>query len=284
MSGRRILIAGCGYVGGRLARLLAEAGARVYALRRSPGASVSGAATVHADLGDTRSLRKLPQPLHGVVFSAGPSTADEQGYRDIFVGGLRNLIEALAGHERPPARLIFTSSTAVYGQSDGEWVDEISPARPQRFNGRVLLEAESLLHASPIPGCALRLGGIYGPGRTRRIEQVRERKARLSPGAPHYTNRIHLEDAARSLMHLLALDSVEPIYLGVDGEPASENDVMNFLARELGLPAPPLAGSVPPRRAGSKRCRNDRLVASGYRFVYPGYREGYRALLRDKAS
>jgi len=276
---RRILIAGCGYVGGRLAELLTEAGATVFALRRSSGAAVSGAKAVRADLLDPQSLRELPQPLDGAVFSASPSAYDEEGYRSIFVHGLRNLIEALAGHERPPDRVIITSSTAVYGQSGGEWVDESSPTSPRRWNGRVLLEAESLLHESPLPGCALRLGGIYGPGRTRHIEQLRERSARLSPGAPHYTNRIHREDAARSLIHLLALDRVESVYLGVDNEAAAENDVLSFLAGELGLPTPPLAESAAPRRAGSKRCRNDRLVARGYRFVYPTYREGYRALL-----
>jgi nucleoside-diphosphate-sugar epimerase len=279
MKDRSILIAGCGYVGSRLAHLAAEAGATVHTLRRSSGTTVSGALPVCADLGDPQSLSKLPRSLDAVVFSAAPSSPDERGYRAIFVDGLRNLIEALAGHTRSPARLIFTSSTAVYGQSNGEWVDESSPTRPRRFNGRVLLEAESLLQQSPIPGCALRLGGIYGPGRTRRIEQVRARSVRLAPGAPHYTNRIHREDAARSLMHLLALERIAPVYLGVDQEPAPENEVLRFLARELGLPEPPFAETAPSRRTGSKRCRNDRLVAEGYRFVFPSYREGYRAML-----
>jgi len=284
MKGKRILIAGCGYVGGRVAPLLDEAGARVHVLRRSPSASTPGAEVVCADLGVPKSLMELPQPLDGVVFSAGPSSPDEQAYRDIFVDGLRNLIEALTRQEQPPSRLVFTSSTAVYGQSDGSWIDESSPTRPRRFNGSVLLEAESLLRNSSVPGCALRLGGIYGPGRAGRIARIRERRARLSPGPPHYTNRIHREDAARALIHLMMLDRVDPIYLGVDGNPVSENDLLSFLAGELGLPEPRMAGSAPPRRAGSKRCRNDRLVESGYRFVFPSYREGYGALLGSEES
>ena len=275
----RVLIAGCGYVGARLARLLAESGADVFALRRRPGAGPRGVKTVRADLADPASLTTLPRFLDAVVFCAGPSSADERGYRRIFIDGLGNLIESLAAGARPPRRLIFTSSTAVYGQSNGEWVDETSATRPHRFNGKVLLEAESLLHDSSLPGCVMRLGGIYGPGRTRRLDQVRSGQARLDPGGPHYTNRIHLEDAARSLMHLLTLRRVEPAYLGVDDEPAQDNDVLRFLAAELGLPEPPLAGSVSSRRAGGKRCRNERLVGSGYRMVYPSYREGYRSMI-----
>nr|NIM60657.1 NAD-dependent epimerase/dehydratase family protein [Acidobacteriota bacterium]NIQ83769.1 NAD-dependent epimerase/dehydratase family protein [Acidobacteriota bacterium] len=265
-----VLIAGCGYVGGRLARLLVEAGAGVFALSRRP-AVLPGVSPVRADLASRGSLIDLPSAFDAIVFCAGPSSHDERGYREIFVDGLSNLIEVAAAMRQPPDRLIFASSTAVYGQSHGEWVDEASSTRPLRFNGEVLLEAESLLHDAPFAGCALRLGGIYGPGRTRRIEQVRAGQVRLDPGGPHYTNRIHLEDAARSLMHLLAAPALEPVYLGVDDEPADDNDVLRFLAGELGLPDPPVAASAVARRSGSKRCRNDRLKASGYRLAYPTY-------------
>jgi nucleoside-diphosphate-sugar epimerase len=274
----RVLIAGCGYVGSRLAAVLAESGAGVFALRRTPGDGWPGVTTLCADLADPETLTTLPRPLDAVVFCASPSSPDERGYRRIFIDGLRNLTVALTARDRPPGRLIFTSSTAVYGQSKGEWVDERSPTRPRRFNGKVLLEAERLLHDGPLPGCVMRFGGIYGPGRARRIEQVRSGKVRLDPGAPHYTNRIHLEDAARSLMHLMSLDSVLPVYLGVDDEPAADNDVLRFLAAELGLAEPPVADSRSSRRSGSKRCRNDRLIASGYRLTYPSYREGYRSI------
>lgn len=279
----RVLIAGCGHVGSRLAGILAQSGAEVLALRRRPGAELSGVTTLCADLCDPETLATLPRSLDAVVFCASPSSPDERGYRKIFVEGLRNLTEALTAHEKPPGRLIFTSSTAVYGQSNGEWVDETSPTRPRRFNGEVLLEAEKSLHDGPLPGCVVRLGGIYGPGRVSRIERVRAGQVRLDPGAPHYTNRIHLEDAARSLMHLLTLRSVAPVYLGVDDEPAPDNDVLRFLAAELGLAEPPMAESLSSRRSGSKRCRNGRLIASGYRLAYPSYRQGYRSMIDSLA-
>ena len=275
----RVLIAGCGYVGNRLAGILAGSGAEVFALRRSPGDVPAGATALCADLTDPGSLVRIPRSVDTIVFCASPSSHDESGYRGIFIDGLRNLTEASTAHEKPPARLIFTSSTAVYGHSNHEWVDETSLTRPRQFNGKVLLEAEKFVHDSPLPGCVMRLGGIYGPGRERRIERVRRGHVSLDPGIPHYTNRIHLEDAARSLMHLTTLASVEPVYLGVDSEPAPDNDVLRFLATELGLPEPPMGESSSPRRSGSKRCRNDRLIASGYRPVYASYREGYRSMM-----
>jgi nucleoside-diphosphate-sugar epimerase len=274
-----ILVAGCGYVGSRLARRLLASGARVHTLRRGGGGGVPGAASIRGDLEVPGSLRALPAELDGAVFAASPSELDERGYRRIFVDGLGNLIRALDGRMRSGARLVFTSSTAVYAQSEGEWVDETSPTEPTGFNGRVLLEAEGLLRDAPLAGCALRLGGIYGPGRTRRIDQVREGRARLAPGPPHFTNRIHRDDAAGAIAHLLAAEHTEETYVGVDGEPADDNDVLRFLAAELGIPEPPFAAAAPPRRGGSKRCRNRRLVNAGYRFEYPGFRAGYRALL-----
>jgi nucleoside-diphosphate-sugar epimerase len=280
LSGKRVLIAGCGYVGGRLAEILAGSGSEVFALRRRPGSGPQGVTAVRADLADATTLGTLPSDLDAVVFCASPSSPDEAGYRSIFVDGLRNLIEAQQAHDAPPRRLVFTSSTAVYGQSNGEWVDETSDTRPARFNGAVLLEAESLVHDAPLTGCVLRLGGIYGPGRTRQIDQVRAGEARLDPGEPQFTNRIHRDDAALSLVHLLAAPRVEPVYLGVDDEPADGNDVLRFIAAELGLPEPPPAEHAATRRTGSKRCRNARLVAGGYRFTYPSYREGLRPLIR----
>lgn len=281
VADKRVLIVGCGYVGSRLARILGEFRAEVFALRRSNATDLAGVTNVRADLTNRGSLAALPRSLDAIVFCAGPSSPDERGYREIFIDGLGHLIEVLVAQETPPGRLVFTSSTAVYGQTGGEWVDETSPTLPRRFNGDVLLEAESLVHDGALPGCVLRLGGIYGPGRTRPIEQVRAGRVRLDPGAAHYTNRIHQEDAARSLMHLLTLTRVEPVYLGVDREPAPDNDVLRFLATQLELSEPLMAESPSPRRSGSKRCRNDRLVGSGYAFAYPTYREGYRSIFLD---
>jgi nucleoside-diphosphate-sugar epimerase len=177
----------------------------------------------------------------------------------------------------------------VYAQDDGSWVDEGSPAEPAEGTGRRILEGERLVASAPFTGVTLRLAGIYGPGRTRLLEQVRSGEARIPRDEPRYTNRIHRDDCAGAIVHLLALATPDALYLGVDREPAPIADVQRWLAAELGVPAPPaeadpenVQDSPSARRNRSnKRCKNDRLIASGYVFRYPTFREGYRAILRS---
>ena len=284
-TGPRVLIAGCGYVGTALAELLAARGLEVFGLRRRPDASCAAIRPVVADLTRPATLRSIPAGVDLVFYTAAAGASSDDAYRAAYVDGLRNLLEALAAH--PPRRALFTSSTSVYVQSDGEWVDESSATEPAHFSGRRLLEGERALAASGVPAVVLRLGGIYGPGRTRLIDAVRSGRAAIRAGPPIYTNRIHRDDCAGALAHLAFLDSPEPLYVGVDAEPAREDEVLRWLAARLGAPAPreaPAAEAEPragARRGGSnKRCRSARLVASGYRLRFPTFREGYEAVLR----
>lgn len=279
----RVLIAGCGDVGTALGLRLAGEGHEVWGLRRDPAwlsAAPPAIQPLAADLTDPASLAVLPEGLEAIAYTAAASASTEPAYQAAYVQGLANLLHLLAARGERIRRVLFTSSTAVYGQSAGEWVDETSPTEPPGFSGRVLLEAERVLDEGPYPGIAVRLGGIYGPGRTRLLRQVLAGEARL-PAEPAYTNRIHRDDCAGLLAHLLALPQPQPLYLGVDHEPADLRDVYLWLAEQLGAPPPqaaePGASSAPGARtrAGSKRCSNARLLASGYRFLYPTFREGY---------
>ena len=277
----RVLIAGCGYVGSALARRLVAAGHEVFGLRRTPDDLPDGVHPIAADLSQRATLRPLPEPLDAVAYTAGADRFDEASYKAAYVDGVRHFLAALEEQRLLPQRVLFTSSTAVYGQQEGEWIDEGSPALPRGFSGRCLLEGERLVWAAGHPGLVVRLGGIYGPGRTRLIENVRGGTATLREG-PYYTNRIHRDDCARALEHLLGLASPQPLYLGVDCEPADEALVLQWLAERLGVPPPTRArtrDSARLRRSGSKRAANDRLLATGYRFLYPTFREGYSALL-----
>lgn len=280
-----VVIAGCGYVGTALAERLAAAGFRVTGLRRSGGPTRSfeggGSFAVRsAPLADREALTSACEGAEYAVFAAAADASTDEAYRQTYVDGLRAFVTALRAARAPVRRLVFTSSTGVYGQSQGEWVDEASPTEPRGFTGQRMLEAEGVLSEAPFSTVVLRLGGIYGPGRARMIAAVRRGEARLSPGAGPITNRIHRDDAAGAIAHLLSLDGAEAVYLGVDSEPASRDDVLRFLARSLGLPALPIDGSTASRlRGGEKRCNNARLRASGYTFVHPTYRDGYGALL-----
>ena len=283
----RVLIAGCGDVGTALGLRLAAAGHEVWGLRRDPAGLPAALRPLAADLADPAGLAALPEGIQAVAYTAAAGASTPAAYEAAYVHGLENLLAALASAGAPVARVLFTSSTAVYGQAGGEWVDETSPAEPPGFAGRLLLQAERLLQDGPFPAVAVRLGGIYGPGRTRLLRQLLAGEVRL-PAAPLYTNRIHRDDCAGLLAHLLALDAPEPLYLGVDHDPADLREVYRWLARKLGVPAPraaaPGAGEAAAaarQRAGSKRCSNARLLAAGYRFLYPTYKEGYRPLVEE---
>jgi nucleoside-diphosphate-sugar epimerase len=274
------LIAGAGYVGEALARVLLAAGHEVVVLRRSDASPPPGARAFRADLTLPGALDALPA-ADLVFYTAGADERSDEAYHCAYVEGVARLIERCAREPEPPRRLLFTSSTAVYGQQDGEWVDESSPAVPADFAGRRLLQGEALALSAPFPGTVLRLGGIYGPGRTSLIERARSGAS----GGPAWTNRIHRDDAAGALAHLALLPAAEPRYVGVDCEPAREADVLAWLAARLGVPAgsaPDAAPPAPRRARGSKRCRNALLLASGYRFRYPTWREGYGALLEGR--
>jgi len=277
----RILIAGCGAVGTLLGRLLAADGHFVWGLRRSSGALSPPLQPLRADLADPKSLRTLPEGIDYVFYTAAAGRFDEAAYQAAYVDGVGNLIDALQAQGQRPARLFFTSSTGVYGQAQGEWVDEESPTEPPGFSGRCLLAGERLLHEGPLPATVVRLAGLYGPEPGRLVEIVRTGRAVCPSGAPRYTNRIHRDDAAAALRHLMALPSPPALCIGVDNEPADLATVYRWLAARLGMPAPPTGGPEEGLRAqgGNKRCRNQRLLAAGFTFRYPTFREGYGAML-----
>ena len=273
----RSFIAGCGYVGTTLAgRLLAD-GDEVWGLRRTVGALPPGVRSVCADLSDPASLRQLPEEIDTVFYTAAADARDEVAYRAAYVTGLGNLLAALGGADGfKGRRLLFASSTGVYGQDAGEWVDEASATEPRSFTGAVVREGEQLALAASAHATVVRFGGIYGPGRDRMIVMVRD--GRLSAAAaPHYANRIHRDDCAGVLRHLARLDDPEATYNAVDDDPADRNDVVGWLAARLARPTAAASDKAGP--ATGKRCRNTRLKMSGYRFAYPTFREGYGALL-----
>ena len=277
----RVLIAGCGYVGCELGRRLAAAGDRVWGLRRSAGAALpDGIEPVTADLTDAASLEALPRGVEAVVYAASAGGFSDERYRAAYVDGPRNLLAFLAARREPLRRALFVSSTGVYGQQDGEWVDEDSPADADHFSAERLREGERLVRDSPYGGVVARLGGIYGPGRTRLLERVRRGEETCDETTETWTHRIHRDDAAGALAHLLRLPRPDPFYLLVDREPVERRALLRWLAERMGAPPPPVVENrAESERRVNKRCSSRRLVESGYEFEYPTYREGYGALI-----
>lgn len=284
MQGTRILIVGCGDIGIPLARLLVDQGASVWGLRRQPEVLPDFIHPLAADVTQPQSLAVLDdQAFDYVVTTLTPAGFSEAGYRTIFESGIDNLLARL--QQQPTVkRILHVSSTSVYHQSEGEWVDENSPTEPSGFSGKSLLAAEARLAASSIPATVIRFAGIYGPGRKRLIEQVRSGQG--CPKQPVlYTNRIHRDDCVGVLAHLLALDHnskpPEPLYIGVDSNPVPMWEVKHWLAEQLGVELDDEAVTVSRMRRSSKRCSNERLLASGYELLYPGFRDGYLDLINQ---
>ena len=278
----RVLIAGCGYVGVALGEQLAADSHTVWGLRRRPLSLPRGVLPIAADLAVPTTLEGLPSDLDVVFYMAAPGGSDDALYRAAYVDGLRHLLEALGKQGQRPSRVFFVSSTAVYAQHRGEWVDESSATEPTHFTGVRLLEGERRLFDGPYRGVVVRFGGIYGPRRVQLVEQVRAGRAEYARGRPRFTNRIHRDDCAGVLRHLMEVEDPASVTIGVDCEPADQRSVLEWLAGALGAPPPRRAaagegGTRAPR--SNKRCRNDRLLATGYAFRYPTFREGYRAVI-----
>lgn len=281
---KTLMIAGCGDVGSRLGQQLSAVGWTVYGLRRTVAQLPAGIVPVAGDLQlDTCPAAWPSGSLDYLVYCAAATQHDEDGYREAYVNGLRRALGWLAQHGQQPKRVLFVSSSGVYGQQQGEWVDEISSADAQGYSGRIMLQAENLALSSGLPASVVRLTGIYGPGREWLLGQVRQ-GYRVATEPPLYGNRIHADDAAGLLAYLLQADArgvaLDDCYIGVDDEPAPLHEVVAWLREQLGVSHWAAESTV--RRAGSKRCSNARAKALGWMPRYPSYREGYSAILQPQ--
>ena len=284
-----VAILGCGYVGLELGRRLTAAGHRAIGVRRSDAGieaiEAAGFEAVRADVTESDGLAAIPD-ADAVVFAASSGGRDAAAAREVYVEGLRRAIDHFGDREAPPDRFVYTSSTGVYGDHDGDWVDEETPIEPTTDKTEVLAEAERIARERTadrgIDGTVARLAGIYGPGRTRLGRYVE------GPVTEGYLNMIHRDDAAGAIRFLLEEDLARgEVVLVVDDEPVSKWELADWLADQCGVASPPkrtkaerleegLSERAKRRIRTSKRCSNEKLRELGYEFEFPTYREGYR--------
>jgi len=276
----RVLIAGCGYVGTVFGQLLAKQGHTAFGMRRNPALLPDGIDGIRGDLRDLHSLKNLPEALDAVVFCASAGGFSERTYRSTYVDGTRNLLDAVKGKTKEICRTVFVSSTGVYGQQNGEWVNEDSETTPLNFSGKIMLEGEAIVKANCSLPLILRFGGIYGPGRDRLVRLVRGGDLTVKEDS-RYTNRIYRDDGAAAILHLLTRKADHTIYNVVDEYPASYREVIGWIAKRLSVELPSEIGGddTVTVRGGNKRVSSARLLSSGFRFQYPDFRSGYTEIL-----
>lgn len=284
LKGKKVLLVGCGDIGNCLGILLIRKGAQVWGLRREPSGVKAPIQPLQADVTDDQSLEVLnPLSFDYVVVTLTANHFSDNAYRITYVHGLRNILAALI-KKQFSGHLFFVSSTSVYHQRDGQWVDEQSPTMPVSFAGLRMLEAEELANNCSISATILRFSGIYGPGRHRLIKQVLALQS-CPDHPPLYTNRIHRDDCVGVLVHLIDQhcrgNAIDTLYIGTDSQPATLHSVIAWLAQQLGVDSDAMR-SVKSQRNNSKRCSNRRLLASGYQLRYPDYQSGYQKLVENE--
>jgi nucleoside-diphosphate-sugar epimerase len=293
----RVAILGCGYVGLELGRALAPDHEVVGVRRSAEGCERierAGFEAVEADIINSEDLTAVPD-IDTVVFAASSGGRGADTAREIYVDGLRTVIDAFGARDESPDRLVYTSSTGVYGDHDGDWVDEGTPVEPTTEKTEVLAEAErvALEDASEhgIDGTVVRFAGLYGPERYR-LERYLD-----GPVTEGYLNMVHRADAAGTIRFLLDSDAGRgETVLAVDDEPVEKWEFADWLADECDCPRPEkrttaerlaetdLSETARRRIETSKRCSNAKLRELGYEFAYPTYREGYRAAIEEYRS
>ncbi|MEX1032380.1 MAG: sugar nucleotide-binding protein [Cellvibrionaceae bacterium] len=278
----KVLLISCGDIAIRLARLLPPDRFRCHGLRRRPERLPFTIEGIGWDLSRAEGLAERIADFEVVVITPVPSSRDAAGYRRAYVGNMQNIVAGLEAASAKAKLTLFVSSTSVYGQNQGEWVDENSPTEPSTFRGQAVLGGEELVRNSTLDSCIVRFSGIYGPGREHLINQVR--RGDFGAEDEGYSNRIHADDCAGVLSHLIQRklngEDMESLYLASDCEPAPLADVKWWLAKQMGFPV----GDQPDRieLCGNKRCSNERLLGSGYEFKYPSFQEGYAELMDSR--
>ena len=287
----KVLIVGCGDLGIRTAKLLVNIGREVVGARRKVSALPEYITPLALNLSQPETMEAVArQDWQVVIVTLTADDYTEKAYKETYVQGLNRLLQVLERRSSTIDKatrplVLFASSTSVYHQDDGSCIDENSETAPSSFSGRCMLEAEQLLAESLFPSVAVRFGGIYGSGRGGRL-LTQLAQGKICPDKPlKYSNRIHIEDCAALLVHLIQRhersEPLSPIYLAVDNEPTPIREVMEWLASQMDIKLSGLTVTDSIQRGGNKRCKNKQLLEIGFQFNHASYRQGYQSVLEE---
>ena len=270
MSGGRIVIAGCGYAGAAVARLFCREGWRVTGLTHSSESAAELAlresfAVQQCDI-TSASILEIPEIRSPdvIVHCASSGRGDSEVYKQVYLKGARNLAAL------KPKLLLFTSSTSVYAQTDGEWVTEQSAAHPSTETGAILRETEEFVLS--VNGTVARLSGIYGPARSILLRKFLAGEAIIEEDGGRWINQIHRDDIAGALLHLVTIEA-QGVFNVSDDTPMTQLDLYTRMAAFFKRPLPPYGAADPNRKRGvtNKKVSNQKLRESGWAPAYPSY-------------
>ena len=279
----RGLIIGCGYLGRRVATEWRLAGHTITALTRTPENAQTlqalGIDPIFGNVLEPASLRPLPS-ADCVLYAVGHDKRATPSKREVYINGLENVLRELAPRA---TRFLYVSSTSVYGQNAGEWVDETSPCDPMTQDGQICLEAEEIARSKG--AIVLRFSGLYGPGRLlRRIEAICQGQP-ITGNPDGYLNLIHVDDGARVVSALAQLNNPATTYLVTDDKPILRRTYYERLAELVGAAPPTFETSVADSTAFNKRCSNARLHAElGDILWFPTFDVGLADAITNEAA
>lgn len=270
----RVLIAGYGYVGSATADVFHASGWEVEGWTSSAESAVAVVGKPFpiraVDITDRESVVRAAGEFDAIIQCVSSRGGGADAYRRLYLGGAENLGERFAG-----AALLFTSSTSVYPQRDGEWVTESSAAEPEREASRVLRETEELVLARG--GIVARLAGIYGPGRAALLRKFLAGTAVIDERVRRFVNQVHRDDIAAALLLLILQHRSDAtqcaIFNVADNHPWTERACYEWLARRFDRPVPPSSDAPGERKRGNtnKRVSAEKLIAAGWSPQFPDF-------------
>lgn len=278
----RVLIAGYGYVGHQLAQVLKADHHKVIGIKRTQEPHACDRMIIR----DILNLQDHDLPeVDFVVYCPSSNHQDETAYQRIYAQGAKNLCNIYEKRSVKP-RILYTSSTRVYEQNHGQWVDEDSPCAATDPLAQCILNGEEHISSSTLDSMIIRFSGIYGPHRHYLLNALRQKNARLCHSL-RFSNRIHVIDCARVLYHLMRVHYNEGLYIASDNEPTPINTIIAWLSATTGIPLPDAKhddSSEPGDHQSNKQLNNARLVHTGFRFEFANYRQGFKHILQENGT
>jgi nucleoside-diphosphate-sugar epimerase len=284
------LIVGCGYLGKRVAKIWLDRGIQVAALTRTESGAEAlrtiGVKPIIGDVTDPKSLDSLSGngPFEGLFHAVGLDRSSGKSMEEVYVHGLENILRILPSTLCP--KIVFISSTSVYSQMDGSWINEETPPDAKGGSGGVVQNAEILLRKERPESVILRFAGIYGPGRLLRGKAI-ESGEPIPVDPDKWLNLIHVEDGARAVDLAWDKAPVGSTFLVADGKPVLRGDYYRSLARLLKAPSPTFTEGTPGSRGGpdaSHRRIDSRRAQQTLDWfpIFDDHEAGLRAILQEE--